>query len=240
MPFRRPALPFNRNRRRLAIAAGAALAALGLGACQERRPMTYASVADSGVDPSVRAHYASFQDDGYTVPAINTRRYNRRFLRQVVSYDGEKQPGSIVVDTPNRFLYFITGNNRAIRYGIGVGRDGFRWGGVAKVGRKAPWPTWTPPKDMIARDPEAAKYASGMPGGVRNPLGARALYLYRNGRDTLFRIHGTNEPSTIGTAVSSGCIRMLNQDVIDLYSRVKTGAKVTVLQNRSVAMADLR
>jgi hypothetical protein len=134
-----------------------------------------------------------------------------------------------VVDTDNRYLYLVLPEGRAIRYGIGVGRAGFEWNGIAEIGRKTAWPYWFPPKAMVARDRFAAKWARGMPGGPKNPLGARALYLFANGADTLYRIHGTNQPSSIGKAVSSGCVRMLNIDVIDLYGRVNQGAKVVVL-----------
>jgi lipoprotein-anchoring transpeptidase ErfK/SrfK len=151
------------------------------------------------------------------------------FHRQEVLYETLHPPGTLIVDTPNRFLYFIMGEGRAIRYGIGVGRDGFDWAGTAQIGRKAPWPNWYPPKAMVARDPFAAKWARGMPGGPKNPLGARALYLYANGADTLYRIHGTNQPASIGHAVSSGCVRMLNVDIIDLYDRVDAGSKVVVM-----------
>ncbi len=152
------------------------------------------------------------------------------YRRQEVSYPAVHPPGTVIVDTGERFLYLVLGDGRALRYGIGVGREGFQWGGTAEIGRKAPWPRWTPPKAMVARDPFAAKWANGMPGGPSNPLGARALYLYSNGVDTLFRIHGTNQPNSIGRAVSSGCVRMLNADIVDLYGRVGPGTKVVVLR----------
>lgn len=152
------------------------------------------------------------------------------YRRQEVSYETSHLPGTLVVDTGDRFLYLVLKEGRALRYGIGVGRDGFQWSGTAVIGRKAPWPRWTPPKRMVARDPFAAKWAGGMPGGPKNPLGARALYLFADGLDTLFRIHGTNQPSSIGKAVSSGCVRMLNADIVDLYERVGTGSKVVVLK----------
>ena len=136
-----------------------------------------------------------------------------------------ERPGAIVVDTAARKLYLVHPGGEAIRYGIGVGRLGFTWKGVATIGRKAEWPSWTPPTAMLKRRPDLPAF---MEGGVDNPLGARALYLHQGGRDTLFRIHGTNEPDTIGQAVSSGCIRMMNADVIDLYSRVRAGTRVVV------------
>lgn len=146
--------------------------------------------------------------------------------------------GTVVIDTSHRYLYLVEANNQATRYGVGVGREGFLWAGSATVGRKAEWPTWTPPPAMLKRDPNARPFASGMPGGPENPLGARALYLYQGSADTLYRIHGTNEPWTIGQAVSSGCIRMMNEDVIDLYNRVPVGTPVIVLdQGRAARIA---
>lgn len=135
-------------------------------------------------------------------------------------------PGTIVIDTHSRHLYLIRPNGQAIQYGIGVGRQGFEWKGSARVGRKAEWPRWIPPKEMLQRRPDLPE---SMDGGLENPLGARALYLFQGNKDTLFRIHGTNEPDTIGKAVSSGCIRMMNADVIDLYQRVGVGTRVVVL-----------
>jgi lipoprotein-anchoring transpeptidase ErfK/SrfK len=142
------------------------------------------------------------------------------YLRTEVDYSGGA-PGSIVIDTSNKFLYYVKNPGRAIRYGIGVGRPGFEWSGVKTISRKAEWPAWTPPSEMLARRPDLPRY---MPGGPENPLGARALYL----GSSLYRIHGTNEPYTIGQNVSSGCIRMMNADVTDLYERVGVGARVVV------------
>jgi lipoprotein-anchoring transpeptidase ErfK/SrfK len=144
------------------------------------------------------------------------------FARQEVAYDGAERPGTIVIDTPRKFLFLVQSNHRAIRYGIGVGRPGFEWSGVKTVSRKAEWPGWTPPPEMLLRRPDLPDH---MDGGLDNPLGARALYL----GSSMYRIHGTNEPSTIGTNVSSGCIRMMNKDVIDLYNRVPVGTKVIVI-----------
>ncbi len=146
--------------------------------------------------------------------------------RQVVALSTNAAPGSLIIDTSNTYLYFVLGNGKAIRYGIGVGREGFTWSGVEQVTRKAEWPDWYPPAEMIARQPYLARFTAG---GEGNPLGARAIYL----GDTVYRIHGTNAPETIGTNVSSGCIRLLNADVIDLYSRITIGTKVTVLQGRA-------
>jgi len=153
---------------------------------------------------------------GYEAPA--------QFRRQVVAYNGSEAPGTVIIDTPNTFLYLVMGNGRALRYGIGVGRDGFRWSGVQHVTKKAEWPDWTPPSEMIARQPYLPRF---MAGGPTNPLGARAMYL----GNTIYRIHGTNAPSTIGQRVSSGCIRLTNEDVIDLASRVNVGTKVVVINS---------
>lgn len=154
-----------------------------------------------------------------------------KFRKRSVRFTANYPAGTIVVDTRRKFLYLVQGDGRAMRYGIGVGRQGFSWSGDAIIRRKAKWPTWTPPAAMVERDPFAAEWAGGMPGGPRNPLGARALYLYQGKVDTLYRIHGTFAPSSIGKAVSSGCIRMINADVADLYNRVPTGTRVVVLQN---------
>jgi lipoprotein-anchoring transpeptidase ErfK/SrfK len=145
-----------------------------------------------------------------------------RLRRQVVSYYGREAPGTVIIDTPNTYLYLVLGNGQAMRYGIGIGRDGFTWSGTQTITRKAEWPAWTPPPEMIARQPYLPRHMTGGPG---NPLGARAMYL----GGTIYRIHGTNAPETIGTRVSSGCLRLTNEDVIDLYSRVSVGTKVIVL-----------
>jgi lipoprotein-anchoring transpeptidase ErfK/SrfK len=145
-----------------------------------------------------------------------------RFRRQIVAHATREAPGTIIIDTPNTYLYYVLGGGQAVRYGIGVGRDGFTWSGVQSVTRKAEWPDWTPPPEMIARQPYLPRQMAGGPG---NPLGARAMYL----GGTVYRIHGTNAPNTIGKHVSSGCIRLTNEDVSDLYSRVSVGTKVVVL-----------
>ncbi|MEA2952523.1 MAG: hypothetical protein QOJ96_2043 [Alphaproteobacteria bacterium] len=152
-----------------------------------------------------------------TRPAINPR-----YMRQTVAYDGDEKPGTVVINTPERLLYLVEGDGKALRYGIGVGRPGFTWAGVHQVTAKREWPDWYPPDEMLKRRPDLPKH---MAGGENNPLGARALYL----GSTLYRIHGSNEPWTIGTQVSSGCIRMRNEDVMDLYERVPVGAKVVVI-----------
>jgi lipoprotein-anchoring transpeptidase ErfK/SrfK len=149
--------------------------------------------------------------------------------KKIVKYRSKHRPGTIIISTSERKLYFVLAGGKAIVYGVGVGRAGFSWSGSANIARKAQWPDWRPPKEMIAREKERGREIPVfVEGGINNPLGARALYLYQGGRDTLYRIHGTNAPHTIGLAVSSGCIRMLNDEVIDLYKRVKLGARVVV------------
>jgi len=164
------------------------------------------------------------------VPLKGEDQIGAQWRRTSVSYRSGQNPGTIVIDTSDRYLYLVTSPTTAIRYGVAVGRDGFDWEGAMKVTRKAEWPDWRPPKDMIAREKAKGKVLPAVvPGGPGNPLGARALYLFQGNKDTLFRIHGTNQPEYIGSAISSGCIRMTNEDVIDLYNRVKLGTPVVVL-----------
>ena len=180
-------------------------------------------------DPALVAMYASRADGERTLPAVDVTAFHRELLRNEVDFATAEAPGTIVIDTTGPFLYLVEPEGRATRYGIAIGREGFGWTGTGTVGRTARWPRWTPPPEMIERDPSLAKWAGGQPGGVGNPLGARALYIYFGGSDSGYRIHGTNTPKSIGWAASSGCFRMLNQDVIDLYDRVGMGAKVVVI-----------
>lgn len=162
-------------------------------------------------------------------PRESRTRIAPQFRRQEVAYNGGEPPGTIVVDTEQRYLYLVQNGGSALRYGIGVGEQGLTLKGRAKIGRKAEWPSWTPTSNMIRRKPWLAQYAGGVDGGLHNPLGAAALYLYRGGNDTMFRLHGTNEPWTIGQAVSSGCVRLTNEDIVDLYSRVPVGTSVLLI-----------
>ncbi|MFP5075694.1 L,D-transpeptidase [Rhizobium sp. YIM 134829] len=188
-----------------------------------------AGCAETG--PNFRLLYAARPEEKFPLPAMPLERVKPELRRQEVAYETAHPAGTIVVDTPMRRLYYVLGDGRAMRYGIGVGREGYALAGSAYIGRKAEWPSWTPTPNMIRRDPDRnLRYAGGLPGGLNNPLGARAIYLYRDGRDTMFRIHGTNQPQSIGLAMSSGCVRMLNHDVIDLYERVTPGGRVVVLQ----------
>jgi lipoprotein-anchoring transpeptidase ErfK/SrfK len=168
----------------------------------------------------------------FPVPRISLSGIAERNRPQMVDFIGTEPAGSLVVDPDNRFLYHVLAYGQARRYGVGVGRQGFAWQGEARVGMKRRWPRWVPPRAMVERDPRARKWMNGQPGGPDNPLGARALYLFANGRDTLYRIHGTNEPDSIGKAVSSGCIRMLNQDIAELYDRVRIDTIVNVRPSR--------
>jgi len=190
-----------------------------------------AMLISAGAYSSAQAQYEQYSPyDAYVEPrgqnAYAPQRAYPQTTRQLVEAPASYGRGTLVVDTRSRYLYLMIGEGRAIAYQIGVGREGFQWRGGAHVGRKAHWPSWTPPREMLKRRPDLPRF---MQGGIENPLGARALYLYRGKKDTLFRIHGTNEPWTIGQAVSSGCIRMMNNDVVDLYNRVPVGARVVVI-----------
>ena len=218
---------FTLSRRLFVLGAPAALAG-----CVSTRPGPVAVIdRRRNADAEYEAMYGELTNEPYPVPAIEPGTIDPIYQRQLVNYPARYQPGTIVVDPENKFLYLVRGGGQAMRYGIGVGREGFGWSGNARVGRKAMWPTWTPPSQMIQRQPELQKYAGGMPPGIENPLGARALYLYQGNRDTLYRLHGTNDPESIGTAVSSGCIRLVNQDIIDLFSRAPVNTPVVVLAN---------
>jgi lipoprotein-anchoring transpeptidase ErfK/SrfK len=171
--------------------------------------------------------YSSLPDQPGFVPSEAEEQLPPKFQRQMVLYRTSEPPGTIIVHTSERFLYLVQGNGRAMRYGIGVGREGFQWQGLLKITRKQEWPDWTPPPEMIARQPYLPRFMAGGPG---NPMGARALYL----GTTVYRIHGTNQPQTIGSAVSSGCFRLVNNDVIDLFERVPVGTKVVVRQRPEI------
>ncbi|MFK0205211.1 L,D-transpeptidase [Agrobacterium sp. NPDC090283] len=192
-------------------------------------PLFLAGCANTGIGQQ-RLNYAAKPEEKFPLPAMHLDKVKPELRRQEVTYDTRHPAGTVVVDTPARRLYYVMGDGRAMRYGVGVGRQGLALKGDAYIGRKSEWPSWTPTANMMRRDPRNLKFAGGMAGGPNNPLGARALYLYRGGNDTMFRLHGTNQPQSIGHAMSSGCIRMLNHDIIDLYSRVPVGSKVVVLQ----------
>lgn len=211
--------PFKLNTRRVAVALGAlAVGVVAFSGSAGAAPLSlfpFIMTPPVQAAPPVQAQ-PQVDEDGVAIelPA--------RLRRQVVNYATREAPGTIIIDTPNTYLYLVMGNGQAMRYGIGVGRDGFTWSGTQSITKKAEWPDWTPPPEMIARQPYLPRQMAGGPG---NPLGARAMYL----GGTIYRIHGTNAPGTIGTRVSSGCIRLTNEDVADLYSRVNVGTKVVVL-----------
>lgn len=175
--------------------------------------------------------YAARTDGGHKLPAIPIDKIDQRYLRKVVIDPSVSKPGSITVDCNAKFLYFSLENGKALRYGVSLGKAGFEWMGTANVQYKKAWPIWTPPPEMIKRKPELAQWANGMPPGPQSPLGARALYLYKNGKDTMYRLHGSPEWASIGKNASSGCVRMLNQDVIDLFNRVVGVTPVRVQQS---------
>ncbi|MCT7373468.1 L,D-transpeptidase [Chelativorans salis] len=237
-----PCSPTMTRRRFLsATAASAATAALA-GCVSVPSTQTAYAPARPAPTPSVsefRVMYGAMVDDGREIPSVPIEKLDPRLYRQEVADPTGEQPGTIVVDTSQHFLYLVRGGGRALRYGVGLGRAGFEWAGRAQINKKRVWPNWHPPEEMIERQPELEKYRTefdkdtgewrgGMEGGIMNPLGARALYLYEDGKDTLYRIHGSPEWWTIGKSVSSGCVRMINQDVIDLYDRVPEGTPVVV------------
>ena len=207
-----------------------------LAACQSggtrREAVPAPEPAAPPVSPAHQAMYSAMPHEKFPIPAIDVSGIDRQFLRQEVADPTGEAPGTLVVDTGQRFLFLVQENGRAMRYGIGVGREGLAWEGRADINMKREWPRWTPTENMMARDPALEEYRNGMEPGLDNPLGARALYLFADGRDTLYRLHGTNEPWSIGKAVSSGCIRLFNQDIIDLYGRVPLGSQVLVREHR--------
>jgi lipoprotein-anchoring transpeptidase ErfK/SrfK len=238
------------NRRAFLRSAGALSGALVLAACSgtsqsagELGPVRITqtpAVVPPGVDPQYALIYGSVDGERFPIPAVDLAKINPEFLRSEVAYPTPEPPGTIVIDPTAHYLYFTESNGMATRYGVGVGKQGFEWTGVATINSKQEWPDWYPPAEMIERRPDIEpqlvelQSGRGVPGGPRNPIGARGLYLWQGNVDTLYRIHGTNEPHTIGLSVSSGCIRMINQDVIHLYDRVPIGTQVKVLPARTV------
>jgi len=207
------------NRRSFLFGTAVGLGALGLAGC----------ASDGMSRAEAEKLYGLVPDEKFPIPAVDVSKIDPKYYRRTVRYDTNEAPGTIIVDPGNYYVYRIEGDGNATRYGANVGRAGFLWSGDAYVGRKAEWPIWTPPKEMIQRQPEAGIYAGGMPGGLDNPLGARTLYLYQNGVYTLYTIYSTSDPETIGTNITSGCTGLLSQDMIDLYSRTPVKTKVVVL-----------
>jgi lipoprotein-anchoring transpeptidase ErfK/SrfK len=208
------------HRRSFLLGAAASVGTLGLAGCVTNDGMTLAEAEKV---------YGAVPDKKFPIPAVDIAQVDPKYFRRTVEFESNEATGTIIVDPSKYYVYRIEGEGKATRYGANVGRQGFLWSGEAYVGRKAEWPTWTPPREMIKRQPEVAKYARGMPGGPENPLGARTLYLYQNGVYTLYTIYATMEPDTIGTNLTSGCTGLLTQDMIDLYDRTAVKTKVIVL-----------
>jgi len=234
------------DRRALILGGSTAALALALAGCADTStpaPVaaapeavpSSAPAAITGLEPKYSALYGEVTTEPHPVPAIKASILKPAFVRKLVPYETKEPPGTIVIDPHAHYLYFVQADGMALRYGVGVGREGFAWKGEAVIKTKQEWPDWYPPKEMIDRTPGMAEKLDtlqsgiGMHGGAGNPLGARAMYLWQGNKDTLFRIHGTTEPKSIGTSASSGCIRMINQDAIDLYGRVPEGTRVVVL-----------
>lgn len=231
------------NRRSFSLST-LAIGATGLAGCSSLGMLSMPDLTGGRSRPEARtlsrpnyAHvYAAYPGEKFPIPKVDSNRIDKRYLRQTVEVDRELVTGSILVDPASYHLYFVEQPGIATRYGVGVGREGFGWSGDAKINMKRDWPDWVPPEEMIERDPaikaqlEKTPRGLGVLGGPKNPLGARAMYLFDENGDLGYRIHGTLEPYTVGTNVSSGCIRMINQDIIHLYARVAMGTPVTVLK----------
>ena len=207
------------SRRSFLIGSAIGLGSLGLAGC----------AGDSISLAEAEKMYGPVPTEKFPIPATDVSKVNPKYYRRTVSYASNEAPGTIIVDPSNYYVYRVEGDGVATRYGANVGRSGFLWNGDAYVGRKAEWATWTPPPEMIKRQPESAKYAGGMPGGLDNPLGARTLYLYQNGKYTLYTIYASSAPESIGNGITSGCVGLLSQDMIDLYARTPVKTKVVVL-----------
>lgn len=229
--------------RRMFLLGTAGMATTVLAGCTTTSNQTVAAPVEPSVDNSMLASmYGPMPEEQFPLPAIPYQKIPSRFHRQMVANPTGERPGTIIVDTSNHFLYLTMEGGQAMRYGVGLGRAGFEWAGRGVIQYKRQWPRWTPPDEMVARQPELQPYSianGGMDPGLNNPLGARALYIFQNNQDTLYRIHGSPEWWTIGKSVSSGCVRMLNQDIIDLYNRVpgKTPILVMNLSAPMVAVA---
>ena len=211
--------PGQLSRRTFLAGSAAGLGALALGGC----------TTDGMSLAEAQKLYGPVPEEKFPIPAVDMSKVNPKYYRRTVKYDTPEAPGTIIVDPANYYVYRIEDGGMATRYGANVGRDGFRWKGEAYVGRKSEWPVWTPPPEMIKRQPEAAKYAKGMPPGLDNPLGARTLHLYQNGKYTLYTIYASSDPESIGSGVTSGCVGLLSQDMIDLYDQTPVKTKVVVL-----------
>jgi lipoprotein-anchoring transpeptidase ErfK/SrfK len=220
-----PSIP---GRRQFLIGA-ASLTGLALAGCTSTGTSRSIEPQPVTPPPDVLAMYGPLPNERFPIRAVNLSLVEPKYWRQIVDDPTGERPGTVVVDTGNRFLYLVREGGRALRYGVGIGREGFSWSGRASIAYKREWPTWTPPAEMIAREPWLEPYRNGMPPGPENPLGARALYIFQGGKDTLYRLHGNQDERAIGRAVSSGCVRLLQQDVIDLYQRVPAGTPIVVI-----------
>ena len=219
------------TRRRFLSSAGCT-ALLAVAGCTRTRERTSPVKLKRAKSAEFRALYPALPQEEFPIPAIPYGRLESKFWRQRVPYETSEKPGTVVVDTGNFFLYHVEPGGYAMRYGVGLGRAGFAWSGRARIAWKRPWPKWTPPAEMIEREPSLAKWSAengGMPPGLKNPLGSRALYIFQGKVDTLYRLHGSPEISSIGRAVSSGCVRLVNHDIIDLYDRVRSGSTIVVI-----------
>jgi lipoprotein-anchoring transpeptidase ErfK/SrfK len=226
---------------RRAMLFGMASAATVLAGCATERtrianpptPQRVMRPINTPTDAELAVMYGPVSDGGFLIPAVPYQQMDPKFYRQRVIDPTGEAPGTVVVDTPSRFLYVVEPGGTAMRYGVGIGREGFAWQGDGVIQWRQAWPRWKPPEEMVARQPELRRYSienGGMEPGLKNPLGARALYIFQNGQDTLYRLHGNPDWRSIGKAVSSGCVRLINQDVIDLYTRVPHHARIVVRQ----------
>jgi lipoprotein-anchoring transpeptidase ErfK/SrfK len=216
--------------RRQFVSGAASLSGLAISGCA--LPARIVNLPEPGISKTYNLMYGPMPNEQFALPAVDLKKVSSKYYRRQVDYPSSEPTGTIVVDTNNFYLYLIGEGGRAMRYGVGLGRAGFEWTGRARVGWKQEWPKWTPPDEMIERQPELAKYSAengGMPPALDNPLGARALYIFQGNTDTLYRLHGTQEFASIGKAVSSGCVRLLNQDIIDLYRRVPKNSPIIVV-----------
>ncbi|HCO56253.1 L,D-transpeptidase [Pelagibacterium nitratireducens] len=216
------------SRRGFMAGASSLLAATAAGCTTTTQPRTQIQLPPP-ISPEVVAMYAAMPEEQFAVPAVDLRYLDQKYYRQRVPYPTSEKVGTVIVDTPNFYLYHVEDGGTAMRYGAGLGRAGFEWSGRGHIAYSREWPIWTPPSEMVDRQPELEKWRNGQPPGLDNPLGARALYIHEGNRDTIYRIHGTGETWTIGHAVSSGCVRLLHQDVIHLADAVRFGSTIVVL-----------